>query len=71
MQDNDFFSPTIDSKKLKSHGFLGEKVSRPVGSDYRVFVQSKSGSGCRHLPSGSMLLYDCHEVCSFLYAFYI
>ena len=55
----DFFSPTVDTKTLKKRGFLGERVSRPKVDGYRLFVQS-TGLGARHLPAGSMILYEVY-----------
>ena len=58
MQETEkFFTPTADSSVLEQCGVIGEGVKRPKFEGYRVFVQS-TGSGARHLPIGSMLLYE-------------
>ena len=62
LQDDKFFWPTVDSKILKKNCFLGEKVERPRIDGYVLFVQSLSGSGVRHLPAYSRVLY-CKVCC--------
>ena len=62
LQGDKFFRPTVDSKILKKNGFLGEKVERPRIDGYVLFVQSLSGSGVRHLPANSRVLY-CKVCC--------
>ena len=54
-----FFTPGPDviPETLQQYRLLGEGVKRPTLDDYIVFVQS-TGSGARHLPAGSRLLYD-------------
>ena len=62
LQGGKFFRPTVDSKILKKNGFLSEKVERPRIDGYVLFVQSLSGSGVRHLPANSRVLY-CKVCC--------
>ena len=52
-----FLTPKASSSVLEQCGLIGEGVKRPTFEDYRVFVQS-TGSGARHLPIGSMVLYE-------------
>ena len=60
MQETDseiFLTPTAGSSVLEQCGLIGKGVKRPTFEDYRVFVQS-TGSGARHLPIGSLVLYE-------------
>ena len=50
---NELLSPNVDTK---SNPLIGSKIAKPDNEDFQVFVQS-TGSGARHLPAGSMLLY--------------
>ena len=52
-----YYTPTTDCSVLQQCGLIGEGVRKPTFERYKVFVQS-TGSGARHLPIGSMLLYE-------------
>ena len=52
-----YYTPTAGSSVLQQCGLIGEGVKRPTFEDYRMFVQS-TGSGARHLPINSTILYE-------------
>ena len=55
MQDTcEYFTSKLPHDKLSLYG---EGVRKPDYGKYKVFVQS-TGSGARHLPAGSFLLYE-------------
>ena len=59
MEEESIHSSKLDSDTLERFRCLGENASHPKG--YRLFVQT-TGSGTRHLPGGSLLLYDTKNV---------
>ena len=59
----ELFLPNVTIDVLYDNNLLGEGIRRPDREykKYRVFIQS-TGSGARHLPAESLLLYE--QVCS-------
>lgn len=51
------FSPNVALSVLYENDLLGEGVQKPGYKNYQLFVQS-TGSGARHLPAKSVLLYE-------------
>ena len=58
-ETGELFSPGVDPEELIRIGFLGEKITQPNLKKHKVFIQS-TGSGARHLPGGSTLLYEVY-----------
>ena len=52
-----YYISTANSSVLQQCGLIGEGVKRPTFENYRMFVQS-TGSGARHLPINSTVLYE-------------
>ena len=52
-----YYTPTADSIVLQQCGLIGEGVKKPTFKNYSMFVQS-TGSGARHLPINSTILYE-------------